>query len=165
MAANYATSQDLQNLRSEVLLLTSSMNQENNKLKNNVEEIRLSQREIQQQLANYKVQGDTGIGFYGQKAEEEGGPRGTGWSINNAGSIAAYRASKAAVSPDYYDCTNKKVTDMYGRVMPDPANQLPYWSCPGDPSSYTIEREDKVSRLAFPELNPYPMQVPFGLQI
>jgi hypothetical protein len=173
MASNYATQDDLKNLRADVLRLTSSISQDNIQTKSQINQILQSQKEIQQQISQYQIpnqnsdiQGDIGVGFYGKKAQEEGGPRGTGWSINNASSIAAYRASKAAVSPDYYDCTNKKVVDMYGRPLPDPANQLPYWSCPGDPSTYAIDREDYVSRLAYPDESKLEfMQVPFGLQI
>ncbi len=163
MASNYATSQDLDNLRKEVLQLTTTLSQDNIMTRNTVNDLLLSQREIQQELANVKLNGN------GKSVIDVnntiGGPRGTGWVINNPASIAEYRASKSVVSNDYYDCANKKVTDVYGREMPDPANQLPYWSCPGDPASYAIDREDYISRLAFPDLNPYPMQVPFGLQI
>jgi hypothetical protein len=166
MASNYATQDDLKNLRAEVLQLTSTISQDNIQTKSQINQILQSQKEIQQQMTQFKMQGDIGVGFYGKQAQEEGGPRGTGWSINNASSIAAYRGSKAAVSPDYYDCTNKKVVDMYGRPLPDPANQLPYWSCPGDPSTYAIDREDYVSRLAYPDESKLEfMQVPFGLQI
>jgi len=170
MASNYATASDLNNLRTEVLRLTSSIKEENVQIKSQLNNVLDTQNQLTQQIASLNgqgktTQGDKGIGFYGQQAFDQGGPRGTGWQITNPASIVEYRGSKAAVSPDYYDCTNKKVTDIYGREMPDPANQLPYWSCPGDPSTYAIDREDYVSRLAYPDLNPYPMQVPFGLQI
>ena len=55
MASNYATQDDLKNLRSEVLRLTSSISQDNIQTKSQMNQILQSQKEIQQQITQYKI--------------------------------------------------------------------------------------------------------------
>ena len=79
----------------------------------------------------------------------EGGPIGSSWVINDPARIQEYRASKAAVDPaDYYDCKTKILVDYYGRQVSQ--NTLPIWTCEGDNPEIAIDRENAVSRLAYP---------------
>ena len=147
-ANNYATQQDLITLRNDVFQLMSVVKKDNEELKQSqqttlelVKQIK-AQNPIPQQL-------DRGAQFYGVEQNQQGGPKGSTWVINDPARIMAYRASKAAVDPaDYYDCKKKILVDYYGREVSQ--NTLPIWTCEGDNPEIAIDRENAISRLAYP---------------
>ena len=144
-ANNYATQQDLMSLKSEVFQLVSVIKKDN-------EELKQSQQDtlnLVKQIKPNGIQLDRGAIYYGSEQNAQGGPKGSTWVINDPARIMAYRASKAAVDPaDYYDCKSKILVDVYGREVQQ--STLPIWSCEGDNPEIAIDRENLVSRLAYP---------------
>ena len=85
------------------------------------------------------------------------------WTITNPSELSAKLASVREKAMGGEVCKNrKKDTDKYGR---DGVNidTLNYYICPGDDPEISIERENKVSRLAYEKYPAYPSTVPLGL--
>ena len=154
MSSNYATQQELIALKNDVFQLMSVVQKDNVELKQNYQDILQTQKDTLSQIAKLKLingtqQLDRGSQYYGFEQNAQGGPKGSTWVINDPARIQEYRASKAAVDPaDYYDCKSKILVDVYGRKVEQ--STLPIWSCEGDNPEIAINRENAVTRLAYP---------------
>lgn len=175
--ADYVTRAELNTILNQVQGNITQVNsvsnqilQDNKIMKDRIAELLNGQQQLNATLASTTIRQNGNVGldrgaiFYGSEQYQQGGQRGSQWSISNPASIMAFRASKAVVDPaDFYDCKNKKLVDYYGRQVEQ--STLPIWTCEGDDPNIAIQREDKVSRFAYDELEPYPVEIPYGLQI
>jgi hypothetical protein len=152
-ANNYVSQQDLLELKSDVLQLMSVLKSDNDELKQSQQSTLNFVREAQKK-AEQQRNAD-------REKNAEGGPIGSSWVINDPARIQEYRASKAAVDPaDYYDCKTKILVDYYGRQVSQ--NTLPIWSCEGDNPEIAIDRENAISRLAYPLNTTMEEQLPYN---
>ncbi len=84
------------------------------------------------------------------------------WTITNPSELSAILASVREKSLGAEISRNNK-TDDYNRNSD--INSLLYYTSPGDDPKISIERENKVSRLAYEKYPVYPLSVPLGLTI
>ena len=85
------------------------------------------------------------------------------WTVTNPSELSAKLASVREKAMGGEVCKNrKKDTDKYGRDRVN-IDTLNYYICPGDDPEISIERENKVSRLAYEKYPAYPSTVPLGL--
>jgi hypothetical protein len=160
-ANNYATQQDLITLKNDVFQLMSVVKKDNEELKQSQQTTLELVKQIKAQNGNsIPQQMDRGAQFYGVEQNRQGGPIGSTWVINDPAKIQEYRASKAAVNADYYDCKNKILVDYYGRQVSQ--NTLPIWSCEGDNPEIAIDRENAISRLAYPSNTTMEEELPYN---
>ena len=84
------------------------------------------------------------------------------WTVTNPLELSAKLASVREKAMGGEVCKNrKKDFDKYSR--PSDINSLDYYICPGDDPEIAIERDNKVSRLAYESYPAYPSTVPLGL--
>ena len=84
------------------------------------------------------------------------------WTITNPSELSAMLASVREKALGAEISRNNK-TDDYNRNSD--INSLLYYTSPGDDPEISIERENKVSRLAYDKYPAYPSSVPLGLTI
>jgi hypothetical protein len=85
------------------------------------------------------------------------------WTITNASQLRELMSSKREKAMGKEFCSKKKTTDDWNR--PADINSILYYSCPGDNPTIAIDRENRVSRLAYDQDYMYPSGIPLGLQI
>ena len=84
------------------------------------------------------------------------------WTITNPSELSAMLASVREKAQGGEVCKNRsKEFDDYNRKSD--INSLNYYICPGDDPRISIDRENNVSRLAYPNYPVYPLPVPLGL--
>jgi hypothetical protein len=84
------------------------------------------------------------------------------WTVTNPLELSAKLASVREKAMGGEVCKNrKKDFDKYSR--PSDINSLDYYICPGDDPEIAIERDNKVSRLAYESYPAYPSTIPLGL--
>jgi hypothetical protein len=85
------------------------------------------------------------------------------WTITNPSELSSMLASTREKALGGEVCKNrKKDVDKYGRKGVD-IDTLDYYTCAGDDPRISIDRENMVSRLAYPNYPVYPLPVPLGL--
>jgi hypothetical protein len=85
------------------------------------------------------------------------------WTITNPSQLQELLASKREKMMGGEFCSKKKTSDDWNR--PADINSILYYTCPGDDPNISIDRENRVSRLAYDEDYVNPRNIPFGLQI
>lgn len=85
------------------------------------------------------------------------------WTITNASQLSELMASKREKAIGKEFCSKNKGTDDWNR--PADINSILYYNCPGDNPIIAIDRENRVSRLAYDQDYMYPSGIPLGLQI
>jgi hypothetical protein len=85
------------------------------------------------------------------------------WTITSPSQLQEFLQSKRDKLMGKEFCNKKRTTDDWGR--PSDINSLDYYTCPGDDPNISINRENKISRLAYEEDYVYPIKVPYGLKI
>ena len=84
------------------------------------------------------------------------------WTITNPSELSAMLASVREKALGGEVCKNRrKDVDKYSRGAD--INSLDYYTCAGDDPRISIDRENNVSRLAYPNYPVYPLPVPLGL--
>lgn len=86
------------------------------------------------------------------------------WTITNPSELSSMLASVREKALGGEVCKNrKKDVDKYSRDAD--INTLDYYTCAGDDPMIAVDRENMVSRLAYPDYPVYPLPVPLGLTI
>jgi len=85
------------------------------------------------------------------------------WTINSPAELQEMLSSKRDKLMGKEMCSKKRLTDDWNR--PSDINSVLYYNCPGDDPSISIDRENNVSRLAYPKDDMYPTSIPLGLQL
>lgn len=86
------------------------------------------------------------------------------WTITNPSELSAMLASVREKALGGEVCKNRrKDIDKYSRGAD--INTLDYYTCAGDDPMIAVDRENMVSRLAYPDYPAYPSSVPLGLTI
>jgi hypothetical protein len=84
------------------------------------------------------------------------------WTITNPSELSSMLASVREKAQGGEFCKKRsKELDKYSR--PSDINTLNYYICAGDDPSIALDRENKVSRLAYQQYPVYPLPVPLGL--
>ena len=84
------------------------------------------------------------------------------WTITNPSELSAKLASTREKALGGEVCKNRrKDVDKYSRGAD--INTLDYYTCAGDDPRIAVDRENMVSRLAYPNYPVYPLPVPLGL--
>jgi hypothetical protein len=84
------------------------------------------------------------------------------WTVTNPSQVSEILASAREKALGGEVCKNRrKDVDKYARDSD--INTLDYYTCPGDDPEISIERENKVTRLAYQKYPVYPSSVPLGL--
>lgn len=84
------------------------------------------------------------------------------WTVSNPAELSIMLSSSREKAMGGEACKNrKKDLDKYSRKSD--INSLNYYICPGDDPLISLERENKVSRLAYESYPVYPSSVPLGL--
>ena len=84
------------------------------------------------------------------------------WTITNPSELSAKLASVREKALGGEVCKNRrKDVDKYSRGAD--INSLDYYTCAGDDPMIAVDRENMVSRLAYPDYPVYPLPVPLGL--
>lgn len=84
------------------------------------------------------------------------------WTVTNPSQVSEILSSAREKALGGEVCKNRrKDFDKYNR--PVDINSLDYYTCAGDDPIIAVDRENKVSRLAYEEYPVYPSTVPLGL--
>jgi hypothetical protein len=85
------------------------------------------------------------------------------WTVSNPLQLQEMLSSKREKLLGGEVCKNRrKDFDKFSRTAN--INSLDYYVCAGDDPSIAVDRENNVSRLAYPDYPVYPSQVPYGLR-
>ena len=85
------------------------------------------------------------------------------WNVTSPGQLQEMLASKRDKLMGKEFCSKKRTVDDWGR--PSDINSLDYYNCAGDDPSISINRENKVSRLAYEEDQAFRTMIPYGLSM
>ena len=85
------------------------------------------------------------------------------WNITSPGQLQEMLSSKRDKLMGKEFCSKKRTVDDWGR--PSDINSLDYYNCAGDDPSISINRENKVSRLAYEEDQAFRTMIPYGLSM
>jgi len=84
------------------------------------------------------------------------------WTVTNPSQVSEILSSAREKALGGEVCKNrKKDFDKYSR--PSDINSIDYYICAGDDPRIAVDRENMVSRLAYPNYPVYPSSVPLGL--
>jgi len=85
------------------------------------------------------------------------------WTITSPSELQEMLSSKREKLMGADFCSKKKKTDDWDR--PADINSILYYNCPGDDPNISIDRENRVSRLAYDEDYAFPSSIPLGLRL
>lgn len=85
------------------------------------------------------------------------------WTVTSPGQLQEMLASKRDKLMGKEFCSKKRTVDDWGR--PADINSLDYYNCAGDDPSISIDRENRVTRLAYDDNYNFRTNIPYGLRM
>jgi hypothetical protein len=85
------------------------------------------------------------------------------WTVTSPGQLQEMLSSKRDKLMGKEFCSKKRIVDDWGR--PADINSLDYYNCAGDDPSISIDRENRVTRLAYDDNYNFRTNIPYGLRM